>query len=244
MENVAAIILAAGKGKRMNSNGESKTLVILGKKPLIVHTIDNLEEIKIYPIIVVVGYAKESIMNTLGNKVIYAVQDELTGTATALKCGLAKLPKNKKTVLVMDGDDSAFYSKELFTRMIDIHEKKNAALTLMTIEVEDPAGLGRIVRNSKGGMLGIVEDKDATSEQKTIKEINPGLYVFGMPFLNKYLDKIEKSPISGEYYLTSLVDIAIKNKEKLIDVRAGKIPWRGVNTPEELMEAEKIFAKI
>jgi bifunctional UDP-N-acetylglucosamine pyrophosphorylase/glucosamine-1-phosphate N-acetyltransferase len=77
--------------------------------------------------------------------------------------------------------------------------------------------------------------------QRKIKEINPACYIFKVAFLRQYLKKVKKSPVSGEYYLTSLIDIAIKNKEKLEAVAGGKISWRGINTPQELKEAEKLF---
>jgi bifunctional UDP-N-acetylglucosamine pyrophosphorylase/glucosamine-1-phosphate N-acetyltransferase len=114
---------------------------------------------------------------------------------------------------------------------------------LLTISVENPTGLGRVVRNEEK-VLGIVEEKDATEEMKKINEINPGCYVFQVSFLKKYLKRINKSPTTGEYYLTALIDIAVKNKQKINDVISGKILWRGVNTPEELKEAEKLFINI
>jgi len=154
---------------------------------------------------------------------------------------LKKLPKDIDTVLVFNGDDSAFYTKDIIQNLIRSHLEKNTALSFLTITVDNPTGLGRVIRDSNDRIAGIVEEKDATSNEKKIKEINPACYIFKVSFLRQYLKKVKKSPISGEYYLTSLIDIAIKNKERLGAVTGGKILWRGINTPQELEEAEKLL---
>jgi bifunctional UDP-N-acetylglucosamine pyrophosphorylase / glucosamine-1-phosphate N-acetyltransferase len=243
MKKTAAIILAAGKGKRMNSKKTNKVTAILGNKQMVLHTVDRLKALNVDPIIVVVGFAKESVMKVLGSSVIFAEQSKRLGTAHAVKVALKKLPENVETVLILNGDDSAFYTDETIGNLIRVHLKENAALSLLTISVENPAGLGRIIRNEEK-VAGIVEEKDATEEMKRIKEINPGCYVFRVSFLKKYLKKVIKNPVTGEYYLTSLIDIAIKNKQKIQAVKGGKILWRGVNTPEELKEAGKLFINV
>ena len=243
MERIAAIILAAGKGKRMNSKKANKVTATLGNKQMILHTFDRLKQLNISPVIVVVGFAKESVMRILGNGAIFAQQTKRLGTAHAVMVALKKLPEDVGTVLVLNGDDSAFYTKETIENLVRSHLKENAALSLLTISVENPAGLGRVIRNGEK-ILGIVEEKDATEEVKKNNEINPGCYVFQVSFLKKYLKKINKSPTAGEYYLTALIDIAIKNKQKINDVIGGKILWRGVNTPKELKEAEKLFLNV
>lgn len=244
MKKIAAIILAAGKGKRMKSEMANKVVATLGNKQIILHTVDRLNELLISPIIVVVGFAKESVMKVLGNRVVYANQPRRLGTANAVMCALEKLPKDIQTVLVLNGDDSAFYTKETIRNLIDAHQKENAALSFLTITVDNPSGLGRVIRDNNGKVVGIVEEKDSTDKEREINEINPGCYVFEASFLRKYLKKVNESPISGEYYLTSLIDIAIKNKEKLETMASGKILWRGINTPEELKEAERLFLNI
>jgi bifunctional UDP-N-acetylglucosamine pyrophosphorylase / glucosamine-1-phosphate N-acetyltransferase len=244
MENIAAIILAAGKGKRMKLKGINKAALPLGNKPIIVHTVDRLYDLNVSPIIVVIGFASKSIIDVLGDRVIFAKQEEQLGTANAVLCALTKLPKNIETVLVLGGDDSAFYPKDTINNLINNHLKEKADLSFLTITVDNPGQLGRIIRDSMGKIVDIIEDKDATEEQKKIKEINPGCYVFQVSFLRQYLNKINKSPVSKEYYLTSLIDIAIKNNKKVVVANAGNILWRGVNTLEELMEAERLFANL
>ncbi len=93
-------------------------------------------------------------------------------------------------------------------------------------------------------VIAIVEEKDATKKIRKIKEINPACYMFKTEFLRKYLKDVPKSLITGEYYLTSLIDIAIKHDESIETLNVGKMPWRGVNTKEELQEAEKMYLNL
>ena len=241
MKKIAAIILAAGKGKRMRSKNSNKVLSKLGDKQMIIHTVDWLEKLKLKLIIVVVGFAKKSVMDALGNRVAYAVQRKRLGTAHALMCALKKIPGEITDVLILQGDDSALYKEQTIRKLIDIHLSSNVVLTFLTIDVDNPFGLGRVVRDKKDKLISVVEEKDAADDQRKIKEINPACYVFKVAFLKKYLGKVKKSAVTGEYYLTSLIDIAIKNNEKLEAVRGGKILWRGINTLEELKEAQRLF---
>lgn len=241
MKKITAIILAAGKGKRMKLRNVNKVIVPLGYKHMIFHIVDRLKELLISPIIVVVGFAKESVMKVLDGKVVFVEQSKRLGTAHAVSCALKKVPKNIDTVLVLNGDDSAFYTNDIIKKLIKTHWEENAALSFLTIIVNNPVGLGRIIRDNNDKVIGIVEETDATEKQRKITEINPACYIFEVSFLKKYLGKVKKSLVSGEYYLTSLIDIAIKNKENLEAVKGGKIVWRGINTPKELREAQSLF---
>ncbi|MEK7533708.1 MAG: NTP transferase domain-containing protein [Patescibacteria group bacterium] len=241
MNKLAVIVLAAGKGKRMNSKHINKVVLKLGGRQMILRTIDLLENLKISPIIVVVGFAKKSVTDLLGQRVVFVDQKKRLGTAHAVKCALKYLPRHVTDVLVLNGDDSAFYEGETIINLIKVHQKKNTEVTFLTIELDNPSGLGRIIRDDKEQLLAIIEDKDASLQQKKIEEINPGCYLFKVSFLRKYLRKIKKSKTTDEYYLTRLVDIAAANNEKIETLRGGKIPWRGINTPLELKEAERFY---
>lgn len=245
MNNLAAIVLAAGKGKRMKSKAVNKVALTLGQRPMILHTYSILEKIKVRTIVVVVGFAKESVIKLFKEKrAMFALQAKRLGTAHAVHCGLKKVPENIENVLVLNGDDSALYKVNTIKDLINKHIETDAAFTFLTIEMENPAGLGRVIRGKQGTVLAIVEEKDATDDIKKIKEVNPACYIFKKSFLKKYLNLIKKSSVTGEYYLTSLIDIGIKNNEKIETLQAGLFAWRGVNTKEELVEAEKIFLKI
>lgn len=244
MNNLAAIVLAAGKGKRMNTKNLNKVVLPLRGKPMIAHTVDLLEALKIGQIIVAVGFAKKSVMEVLKDRVIFVQQRKRLGTAHAVFCALKYLPKNISDVLVLNGDDSAFYKEETINNLIKTQHKSRSSVAFLTIEVDNPSGLGRIVRDDKGILLAIIEDKDAKGEVKKIKEVNPSCYVFNVEFLRKYLKKVKKSTITGEYYLTALIDIAIKNDEKIETTNVGRLSWRGINTINELKEAEGLFLQV
>jgi bifunctional UDP-N-acetylglucosamine pyrophosphorylase/glucosamine-1-phosphate N-acetyltransferase len=227
----------------MQSKEINKVAMLLNNKPIITHVLDVLEKMRFEIIVVVIGFAKESVKNAVkDHKVIFAEQDEPRGTANAALTALEKIPDSVSDVLVIQGDDSYFYNEDLFLKLSKKHFSENAALTFLTIHVENQIDLGRIVRDEYGNVISVVEEKDANETIRQINEINPACYIFNVNFLKKYLPQVEKSPVTGEYYLTSLIDIAIKNKEKIETVQAGFIPWRGINTPEELAEAERLFS--
>lgn len=245
MNDLATIILAAGKGKRMNSRTINKVALPLGGRPMILHTFEILEKLEIKAVVVVVGFAKQSVIDLFPNKKVnFCEQKKRLGTAHAVSCAIKKMSPRIKDILVLHGDDSALYKIDTIKQLIDKHRESDAAFTFLTIEMEDPKGLGRIVRGKEGKVIAIVEDKDATEDILKIKEVNPACYVFKTDFLKKYLPKVKKSPVTGEYYLTSLIDMGIKNNERIETLQAGLFAWRGVNTKEELEEAENIFLKI
>ncbi len=238
---LGAIVLAGGKGKRMNSNHSNKVTLLLGKKPMILHGVNLLKKLDIKKIVVVVGFRKESVMKALNKDVDYALQRKRLGTAHAASCGFKKIPKNISDVLIINGDDSAFYTVSLIKKLINKHYRTNAQFTFLTIKKDDPTGLGRVVRDKSKKLVAIVEEKDAAPSQKLIKEVNPSCYIFKTSFLKNYLKKVEKSKFTNEYYLTRLIRLGIKDNVKIETMPVGNIPWRGVNTKEEFLEAERLF---
>lgn len=237
--------MAAGKGSRMKSDSVNKVTLHLANKPIILRIVQFMESVGIKDIVVVVGFAKESVMEILKNEdVIFAEQKELLGTGHAAQIALDALPEHVTDLFIVYGDDAVFYQeghRPIMQRLFQQHLSSDAAFTFLTIEQDNPTGLGRIVRDSEGHLEAIVEEKDATDAQRKIKEINPGCFVFRVDFLKKYLPLVERSHATGEYYLTSLIDLATHHGEKVATVQGGKLAWRGVNTKEELEEAERIY---
>ncbi len=245
MRKLGAIILAAGRGSRMKSKTANKVTLSLADKPIILHAIDLLEKMGFKLIVVVVGFAKDSVINIVKHPiVVFAEQAKRLGTAHAVKCGLTQIPDDITDVVVMNGDDSAFYTEELVSQLTGIHFSSNAAVTFLTLQLDTPFGLGRVIRDSAGKVMEIVEEKDATNEQRKVNEINAACYVFSTKFLKKYIKKVEKSPVTGEYYIVNLIELAAKNGEKIETMQGGSSPWRGVNSKEELEEAERLYLKI
>ncbi len=246
MKNIGAIILAAGKGKRLNMINQNKVVLRLADKPMIQHIMDFMKKIKIKTVVVVVGFAKETVTDALRNyEVIYAEQSEPLGTGHALVCGLAKLPDNIEDVLVVYGDDAVLYAEKhiaTIKRLFEVQQAENAAITFLTIEQKNPNALGRILRDDKGKVNGIVEEKDATDTQRKITEINPGCFVFSVKFLKKYKSELKKSPVTNEFYINNFLDLAMKHGELVRTIQGGEMAWRGVNTREELSEAKRLIS--
>ena len=238
-KNLGAIVLAAGKGSRIKAKNINKVAMTLDGKPIIRYGIELLNKMNIKTIVVVIGFAKESVVNVLNQKVILAEQTKRLGTAHAAQCGFRKIPNDIDNVLIVNGDDSAFYAGELIQDLIKKHLSSNATLTFLTVERDNPESFGRVVRDGNGKVIEITEEKNATSLERQIKEINAGCYVYTTDFLKKYLSKVKKNNISKEYYLTDLIEIALKHGEKVVDMQAGKMAWWGINTKEELEEAQR-----
>jgi dTDP-glucose pyrophosphorylase len=238
--DMAAIILAAGKGTRMKSQTQKVLRKVAGRS-MIAYTLQNLREAFFKRIVVVIGHKKEKVMRETQGAVLFAEQEKVLGTGHAAATGLKKVPKNIKTVIVLNGDDSAFYKDETIKDVIKTHIQKKAVVTFVSLMKENPKGLGRVIRDKKGNLEAVVEEKEATVRQKKVKEVNDGLYVFDRIWLSSNLSRIKKSK-AGEYYIVDLVKIALrqgKNVEvyKLKDVSQ----WQGVNNQRELEEAnEKI----
>lgn len=246
-QNIAAVILAAGKGKRMNSEDKNKVTLRLAGKPIITRIVDFMKSLGIEDIIVVVGYAKDSVTETLeGENIIYAEQLEQKGTGDALITAFKQKPGYITNLLVVYGDDGVIYTeqnKPVIENLFNKHNSTGAAITFLTIDQADPTGLGRIVRDSNGRVTAIVEEKDASGKEREIREINPGCFIFSADFLNKYLKMLTKSKITGEYYLTELIKLAIKDNIKIESIQGGMLAWRGVNTIEELDKAQELMLR-
>jgi len=191
-KNIAAIVLAAGKGRRMNSQNVNKVVLPLRGKPMILHTVALLQSLHLSPIIAVIGFAKQSVIDVLKDRVIYAEQNDQSGTAHAVASGMKKMPHTINHVLVLNGDDSALHTAEVIQKLIDRHMYSHAAVSLLTTNIDNFSGIGRIIRNSEGTITKIVEEKDATDKEKQVKEINVACYMFTIDFLQKYLKEVKK----------------------------------------------------
>ena len=179
LNNTGAVILAAGRGSRLNCTDKPKVMCEIGGQPIVSYIIDTLKKCGFTKenICLVVGFHQEKIREYFGDQAIYAPQEELKGTAHAAYIGMQQLPKNVETVLVINGDDSAFYSAETIIDFIEQHKTNNSVLSVLSAELETPITLGRIVRHD-GGRIEIIEKEYLTEEQKKLKEISTGTFCF------------------------------------------------------------------
>lgn len=208
MNNI--IILAAGKGTRMQSELPKCACPILGK-PMIEYLIDSCIEIGIQNIIVVVGYKQDIIKNVLKkySNIKYAYQTEQLGTGHA--CMVAKdiLGNTSGSTLIVPGD-MPLVGANHFRNLIKYHNETLSKMTILSSLFDNPTGYGRIVREN-GLVTSIIEEKEATTEQKQIKEINTGLYIVDNQLLFSALDKIDNNNSKNEYYLTDIVKVLSKS---------------------------------
>jgi len=198
------VILAAGQGTRMKSL-LPKVLHPLAGKPLLQHVINMAETIPDSNITVVSGYASEQIQNSIvGKDLKYVYQAEQLGTANAVQTAAPNLDSNGIT-LVLYGDVPLISSKTVLSTLKVVN---NNTMGLLTVVLEKPEGYGRIVRDRKGDICGIIEQKDATIQQLEIQEVNTGVMAIRTNFLQKWLPQIGNDNAQNEYYLTDLISIA------------------------------------
>lgn len=241
-----AIVLAAGKGKRLHSEEFNlpKVMREANGKPLIEHALSSIDFIDKKDTVVVVGYMKEKVMERLGNEYLYGVQEEQKGTGHAVMCAAEHFENYDGNVLILYGDMPMF-KKETYKAVIEKHENSGADCTLLTAIIDNPPAYGRIVRDEKTGKLSdIVEEKDCTPEQKEIKELNVGIYVFKAKLLFEGLKKLKNNNAQGEYYLTDMPKIFISEGRKVeTHSITNEVEIYGVNTLEDLKFCEEQLKK-
>lgn len=242
ISSIQAIVLAAGKGTRLNCKDIPKVMLPIAGFPMIDFSLDNLKKAGFSKPVVVVGFCQEKIRDHLKNAVIYAEQNRRLGTAHAVICAAKNIPKTIEDVMVVMGDDSAFYNPETLVDLVELHREKSPSITMLTVQKNDPKGLGRVIRDETGHVTGIVEEKLATNAQKKIKEVNAACYVFKTLFLWPALKKVKRNP-TGEYFLTDLIEIANKEGRRVIAHKITSSQWQGINTPEQLIKAHKAMAQ-
>ncbi len=231
---VKAVILAAGKGTRMKSDLPKVLHPLLGR-PLLSHVIENIRSAGITDITVVVGYEGDSVINAIGSGVNYVWQREQLGTGHAVLMAKDALADFDGGVLIACGDAPLVSPQSFRNLEFDSPELKGSVLTMIA---ENPHGYGRIVRGNSG-VSEIVEEKDASDEQRTIKEVNTGTYIFDSKLLFEALSNIGNSNAQNEYYLPDVVKyINAKGYAVQGIVLDDPVEGSGVNSPEELARLE------
>ncbi len=240
--SVAVVILAAGKGTRMKSE-LPKVLHPLAGRPMIAYSLELAAKVSASPPVVIVGHQAERVMAVVGKQARFVEQKEQLGTGHAVMQAEAVLKGQCANVLVFAAD-MPLITHETLARLLATHETNQATVTMLSVIAEDPRGFGRVVRDARGRPVGIVEEIEATPEQKAIRELNAGVYCFDAAWLWPALKRLQPSERKGEYYLTDLIEIAVMD-DRRVEVLVTEDPEEvlGINTRVHLSEAESIVRK-
>lgn len=244
MISIHAIILAAGKGTRMNSD-LPKVLHLLQGRPMIHYVLSVAKQAGIRNLVVVVGYEREQVKASVllwqkqnpEMNIEFAVQEEQNGTGHAVQTGQKFLPQKDAKIAVLLGDVPLLLPSTLCEA---VNHLQTSAAVVVSMSLAEPSGYGRIVRDASGKVQEIIEEKDANSEQKKIQEVNTGLFVFQAEKLWQYLNLLESKNSQNELYLTDMVKILKTRNE---NVRAclfhDSEQFTGVNSLQQLSSLEK-----
>ena len=234
---VTAVLLAAGQGTRMKSS-LPKVLHPLCGKPMLWHVLEALKSAATEKPVVIVGHGSEEVTGYLGDSALTVLQEPQLGTGHAALQAEAVL-KGKTDYVIVTYADMPLLRGESFKRLVETQRLNPGPFSLLTVVADDPRGFGRIVRKDDGTVEAIVEEYVATLEQQQIKELNVGAYCFTANWLWEALHRIPKNPKKGEYYLTDIVEIAVKDNVPVqAVVHDDFIETIGINTRVHLSEAE------
>jgi bifunctional UDP-N-acetylglucosamine pyrophosphorylase/glucosamine-1-phosphate N-acetyltransferase len=234
---VTAVLLAAGQGTRMKSS-LPKVLHPLCGKPMVWHVLEALKSAATEKPVVVVGHGSEEVTGYLGDSALTVLQEPQLGTGHAAMQAEDVL-KGKTDYVIVTYADMPLLRGETFKRLVETQRLNPGPFSLLTVVADDPRGFGRVVRKEDGTVEAIVEEYVATLEQQQIKELNVGAYCFKADWLWEALHRIPKNPKKGEYYLTDIVEIAVKDNVPVqAVVHDDFIETIGINTRVHLSEAE------
>lgn len=241
MSKLKAVILAAGKGTRMNSD-LPKVVHKCMDQPMVHYVIKAAKDAGAFDVCVIVGYKAGEVKSAIYDIVDYAEQTEQLGTGHAVKCAKDFIGTEGDTIVLCG--DTPLITGETLKALVDAHKKEANGVTVLSAIVDDPTGYGRIVRDVDGNFTKIVEQKDGTEEELAVKEINSGMYIFNSEALSASLELLDNNNAAGEYYLTDTIALIKKIglKTGALAVTGDKVnEIKGVNTIPQLKEAEEIM---
>ena len=242
---MAILILAAGKGKRMENPEMAKVMYDISDKPMIEHVVLLTAKLRPQRTLLIVGWQKEAVIDYVSGRhpdVKFVEQPQQLGTGHAVLQARNELSDFDGDILVLSGD-VPLLTEETVEALVGYHRSSEAAATILSAEFEDPSGYGRVVRNEDGSVKRIVEDKDATKEERAIKEINSGIYVFDRRKMFECIELLKPDNAQKEYYLTDIFESFWKNSWRVSAVKAlDPIEVIGINTAEQLERARAVVA--
>jgi len=240
--NVAVIILAAGLGKRMQSDMAKVLHEVLGR-PMIRYVVETARRIAGKDVIVVVGHQAQKVMEVVSAdaEVLFAYQEKQLGTGHAVLCAFEYIPEYVSEIVILCGDVPMLRAATVQS-LIDDHKAAKRDLSLLAVTVDNPRGYGRVMIDENRRLIRIVEEADATPEQKKIRTVNAGIYCVAKKFLTDSLQQIKPDNVQGELYLTDIIEIGHREKQ-VVGVLFGDDgdEVMGVNSCTDLLAAEKIM---
>ncbi len=237
---MAAVILAAGQGTRMKSS-LPKVLHPIAGKPMLHYAVDAVGALGADKTVLVIGHSAEQVRAVAREDVICVEQGEQRGTGHAVLQARNALRDLADTILVTYADMPLLRTASL-QRLVDVHAASRATITMLTVRADDSMGFGRILRNAKQRVVGIVEESDATAKQLAIRELNCGVYCFNAEWMWGHLTRLKPSGKKKEYYLTDLVAMAVKERCKIESIILDQVDQAvGINTRGHLARAERIM---
>jgi bifunctional UDP-N-acetylglucosamine pyrophosphorylase/glucosamine-1-phosphate N-acetyltransferase len=235
---LAAVILAAGEGKRMRS-AKAKVLHEVGGTPLLSHVLSSVEQLGADRVVVIVGHQADAVRSAVGDRAECVLQKEQLGTGHAVLQAKRALSDFEGDVAVLCGDVPLMTAKTLRS-LLASHHRREALATVLGMVVEEPNGYGRILEADDGGVR-IVEHADATAQQRSIDEVNTGVYCFDSVFLFRALGGLGRDNAQGEYYLTDVVEKASKQGRAASMMLEDDLEGMGVNSRTDLARAEALY---
>ncbi|MEA3489447.1 MAG: NTP transferase domain-containing protein [Candidatus Omnitrophota bacterium] len=238
MENITAVILAAGLGIRMKTD-VPKVLHRIGSKTMLGRIIANLKKSGVTDIIAVVGHKADIVESFFKEAIRFVRQPELLGSGDALAHAVDYMEEDGD-VLVTCGD-TPLISDDTYAKLVERHIREKASCTLLTSTIADPASYGRIIRDRRGNVLRIVEEKDLSGAEKEVTEINVGTYCFRKDNLKKFVRNIKINEKKKEFYLTDMIDILVRNGKRIVSETCEAEEAVGVNSRKDLADMNRII---
>jgi UDP-N-acetylglucosamine pyrophosphorylase len=242
-QDLAVIILAAGKGSRMQTS-LAKVLIPIAEKPILEYVLDVAEKLHPARTIVVVGHQADQVQERFSSRGLeFVLQEEQLGTGHAARQTEQALNDFKGNVLVLCGD-MPLIKIETLERLLLQHKEVLAKCSVLTLKSKEKHDFGRIIRHADGSILKIVEHRDASAQEKIVDEFNSGVYCFGKKLFFKALSCLSDDNVQEEYYLTDTLEYAMKNGYPVASVQIEDTDEIfGINSPEDLKRAEKLLEK-
>lgn len=241
-ENIAIVILAAGLGTRMKSQ-KAKVLHEVCGQPMILYVVETAAKVAGDHVILVVGHQAERVREVVTEcaRVRYTLQEQQLGTGHAVASALPDVPVECRQVVILCGD-VPLVTESTIGNLITDHLNHRRDITVLATEVEDPDGYGRIVIDTAGRVVAIVEEADASEEQRKIRIVNTGIYCVDKPFLTRALKKIDRNNAQGELYLTDIVAVChLDNGTVGAMVAENAQEFRGINSRDDLAAVEELM---